>query len=103
MSAYKGDFDNWADVCGRFNITLKEPTEVILAAYNIDGYEGYAAVLFRQGRKYGLVYGSHCSCYGLEDQWVPEWYGKRELKKIMEERLPYHLAPYKEDVLRKLG
>lgn len=46
--------------------------EVLLAAYDIDGYEGDAFVLFQRDGKLYEVHGGHCSCYGLEDQWTPE-------------------------------
>jgi len=29
-------------------------------------------VLFKRGGKLYDVNGSHCSCFGLEDQWLPE-------------------------------
>lgn len=49
-----------------------EPEEVIYAGYDIDGYEGSALVIYRQGGKVFEVTGGHCSCYGLEGQWEPE-------------------------------
>lgn len=45
---------------------------VIYADYDCPPYEGYAYVLFEQDGKLYEVHGSHCSCYGLEDQWGPE-------------------------------
>ena len=46
--------------------------ELIYASYDIDGYEGEAFVLFWMDNKLYEAHGSHCSCYGLEDQWDPE-------------------------------
>jgi hypothetical protein len=46
--------------------------EILLASYGTPGYEGYAFVLFRRDGKLYEVNGSHCSCFGLEDQWRPE-------------------------------
>lgn len=46
--------------------------EILLASYGTPSYEGYAFVLFRRDGKLWEVNGSHCSCYGLEDQWEPE-------------------------------
>ncbi len=44
----------------------------VFAVYETDGNGGQAIVLFvRAGKLYG-VFASHCSCYGLEDQWQPE-------------------------------
>lgn len=81
---YLGDFTGWGDGSNDYNspnydsVTsqfragdIKEPTYV-WAYYDIDGYEGSATVIYKQGRKWYQVYGSHCSCYGLEDQWKPE-------------------------------
>ncbi|RYD65673.1 MAG: hypothetical protein EOP83_06905 [Verrucomicrobiaceae bacterium] len=68
---FVGEFDNERDVCKEFRID-KIGGFVIFAGYEIDGYEGAANVIFVQGGKFWHVEGSHCSCYGLEDQWEPE-------------------------------
>jgi len=39
-----------------------------------EDYSGSADVLYRDGNTYFYVSGSHCSCYGLEDNWEPEAY-----------------------------
>jgi len=47
----------------------------IVHAYYHDDYSNYcgkAYVLFVKDGKYYEVFGSHCSCMGLEDQWEPE-------------------------------
>lgn len=72
--AYKGEFKDWLDVQEQFQMTEPEPDEVILADYDVPGYEGHAYVFYRKGDKYYIAEGSHCSCYGLEDQWEPEEY-----------------------------
>ena len=46
--------------------------ELLIADVDNGGYDGDAYFLFRQGGKYYEVFGSHCSCYGFEDQWKPE-------------------------------
>lgn len=74
MDVYDGDFESWADVCRWFEEDVAEPDEVLLAMYNIDGYEGSADVIYRNGDRYYWVHGSHCSCYGLEGQFDPEEY-----------------------------
>ena len=51
---------------------LFEGVEVLLASYSYEDYSGLAFVLFRKGGELFEVNGSHCSCYGLEDQWEPE-------------------------------
>lgn len=54
--------------------------EILLASYSYRDYSGDAFVLFRRDGKYFEVNGSHCSCYGLEDQWEPEEGSLKELK-----------------------
>lgn len=46
--------------------------EILLAYYDVHGYEGYAFILYRKFGQLYEVHGSHCSCYGLEGQWDPE-------------------------------
>ena len=48
---------------------LFEGVEVLLASYSYEDYSGLAFVLFRKDGELFEVNGSHCSCYGLEDQW----------------------------------
>ena len=45
---------------------------ILFASYGTPSYEGYAFVLFEEGGKLYEVNGSHCSCYGLENQFEPE-------------------------------
>lgn len=66
---YKGNFDSWESVVRNFKGSfLKKdlPTEVLYANYDTPPYEGEALVIWRKGRKYYLLHGSHCSCYGQE-------------------------------------
>lgn len=74
MEVYEGAFDSWADVCREFQEVIDLPDEVLLAVYDCELYEGYANVIYRQADRYYWVHGSHCSCYGLEEQWDPEEY-----------------------------
>lgn len=53
---------------------------ILFAVYSTPSYEGYAWVLFEQHGKLFEVNGSHCSCYGLEDQWEPEEIDLKELE-----------------------
>lgn len=86
---YSGGFDTWADVQREFQIDLKEPSQVLYAGYDRDGYDGSAQVVYRQGRRYYVVEGGHCSCYGLEGQFDPtEYRGKRELRTALEKAFP---------------
>jgi hypothetical protein len=66
---------NKAGIIEAFEIDPKllKGMEILYAAYECDGYECDAMVLYRdRAGHYFEVYGSHCSCYGLEDQWEPE-------------------------------
>jgi hypothetical protein len=55
------------------NFAKPDEKDIVLcyAAYWCECYEGSATVIYyrKSTRKYYEAYGSHCSCYGLEDQW----------------------------------
>jgi hypothetical protein len=84
MSKYFGNWEKHDDVRKDFagyDWSTKQPyplegfpkdEQILWAGYETPGYEGYAHVLFTQGGKLFEVYGSHCSCNGLEDQWEPK-------------------------------
>lgn len=79
------DFEN---IYGTENLTPEHiakyaHVDVILASYGTDNYTGDAFVLFRS-TKDGQLYenhGSHCSCYGLENQWGEELTTIESLRK----------------------
>jgi hypothetical protein len=73
---YEGAFTDWDDIRIQFEMKdpFPEPEEVLYAMYDNEGYDGYAHVIYRNGNMIYSVTGSHCSCYGLEDQWDPEEY-----------------------------
>lgn len=92
---YHHDFSEWKDVvreyfnCGYSEEKLAEalrkhpePEEVIYAGYVYEDYNGDSTVVYREGNDYFLVSGSHCSCFGLENQWDPERYAHPELLEI---------------------
>ncbi|HHB2481351.1 TPA: hypothetical protein ACORDH_002802 [Bacillus cereus] len=54
--------------------------QILLASYDIEGCEGDAFVLFLENGKMYEVHGSHCSCFGLENQWNPEETTIKELE-----------------------
>lgn len=71
--------NDWMDsgidgMCNDFQIdrNILEDCVILLASYTYEDYSGDAFVLFEKGGKLFEVNGSHCSCYGLEDQWEPE-------------------------------
>src|SRR6185369_12001724 len=80
---YNGEFSCWGDdgkeswgttsVMGQFHEPLDTPEpEYVWAKYNHECYDGAALIVYKQGDFWYSVYASHCSCYGLEDQWTPE-------------------------------
>lgn len=69
---YADGFSNREDVFGNF--AKAEDSDIIICYAYYDtsqAYEGSAMVLYykKSTKKYYQAYGSHCSCYGLEDQW----------------------------------
>lgn len=62
------------EVAGWFSISESalEGATMIYGYYTYEDYSGDAFVLFQRDGKLWEVNGSHCSCYGLEDQWGPE-------------------------------
>lgn len=64
-----GDFKSKQDICKEFRIPDFEG-QVIFAAYEYEDYSGSAEVIYVHDGKFYMAHGSHCSCYGLEDQWV---------------------------------
>lgn len=71
---YFGAFENIDSVRSEFKLNRSDilDGEILLAVYDVPGYEGTAFVLFERDGKLYEVNGSHCSCYGLESQWEPE-------------------------------
>ena len=101
-NVYDG-FEDWKDVQVQFNMTEPEPKTVLFAAYDIDGYEGTATVLYKKGRKYYWVEGSHCSCYGLEDQWNPQEYTKKEFLEIILRNDAWKYRSYGKELVEIMG
>lgn len=79
QNAYYDGFDCWDDVKSQFYMNEPEPDEVYAAVYESYGYDGNACVIYRNGDKYYFNSGSHCSCYGLTDQWDPIEYDTKEV------------------------
>lgn len=71
---YLGNITDKEDIAREFQISTSEldGCKIIFAAYTCESYEGSALVIFQKDGKLFEVNGSHCSCYGLEDQWSPE-------------------------------
>jgi len=71
---YHGNWTDIEDMCRDFSISKSDLKgfRVMYAVYETPGYEGTAWVLLKKGNEYYEVNASHCSCYGLENQWSPE-------------------------------
>ena len=54
---------------------------IVVALYDNENYDGNAIVLYEKNDELFIVEGSHCSCYGLEDQWLPARYSYQALEK----------------------
>lgn len=82
-NVYEG-FTDLEDVIREFQITSADVKgyKVVVAIYNHEGYEGDAYLLLKKGAAYYEVHGSHCSCYGLEDQFSLEATTKDAIKHI---------------------
>lgn len=99
-NVYTGVFESWEDVLKQFSGLCKysnlseaerneyeellkanpEPRKVYHANYDHGGYDGQATVIWQRGKKFYMLSGSHCSCYGLEDTgFEPEEYESKEL------------------------
>jgi len=67
-------FDNFQDLIEQFRVdpTPVTDADIVVAVYESESYEGNAFVLYQKDGKLYEVNGSHCSCYGLENQWKPE-------------------------------
>lgn len=51
-----------------------------------DGYGASAFYIFEREGKLYEVNASHCSCYGFEDQWVPE---ETTFEYLLSDKCPY--------------
>ncbi len=81
-----GLFKRIEDIEREFECQISSDISIIFAQYDIDGYEGDAHVVYEQAGKLYEVYGGHCSCYGLEGQWLPE---KTMIDAIKMRKHPY--------------
>lgn len=70
---YFENFSSVEDIRKEFSIPddAIADEEVLFAYYGYGCYCGAATVLFQRNGKLYEVTGSHCSCNGLEDGWVP--------------------------------
>lgn len=82
------EYENWTneEIAKIFDedISSFEGVNIIFAAFIGDTYDGEAFVLFKRNGKLYEVDGSHCSCFGFEDQWDPEEASIAELRHRMD-------------------
>ena len=57
-----------------------EVRKILFASYGQANYSGDTWVLFEENNELFEVNGSHCSCYGLEEQWDAEKVVLKELE-----------------------
>lgn len=71
-----------AHICEAFGVTKEAlaPFEVLVAIECDHGYESDNWFLLQKGSRLFENHGSHCSCYGYEDQWKPEPTTRKYLK-----------------------
>ena len=70
-------FSGWDGVLSDFEVTGIPEPEFVYALYVMPPYEGDATVIFKDGDGWHQVHGSHCSCFGLEQQWEPDEFDPR--------------------------
>lgn len=72
----------------------------IVAQYSYEDYSGGSYCLFKKDGKLYENYGSHCSCYGLEEQWEPT---EADIGAILLRLYKdYHFTPAIQKILMKL-
>lgn len=99
---YLGLFDSIKRIESEFEVSgLKNSgVKILLAWYEYEDYSGDAYVLFEQDGKLFEVYGSHCSCYGLEGQWGPEETSVAFLEHRIEQGKDYCLDCYRQHLIK---
>jgi hypothetical protein len=94
MSNFYGNWSSIEDMAHNFEVPVDtfNGCEILFATYDYGSYDGSAYVIFQKDNKFFEVEASHCSCYGLEQQWipgeiVPEQLAKRSLYKAAPETI----------------
>ena len=88
---YLGDWKGYDrdKVASEYNADLTD-VNILLAHYSYEDYSGSSYVLFTENGRLYEVYGSHCSCYGLEDQWEPEETSFDVIAQTIDTNYNYH-------------
>lgn len=106
-SVYKEFHDHsWGSSDDEF--PLPKHLKILYADYTYEDYSGDAYVLGYDFDKqqWFEVHGSHCSCYGLEDQWDEEYYDSKEqlitvIKKRFSTKSKWGRFAYSSEELKK--
>lgn len=86
METYLNRFGDKSDIESEFQLNRGELNDchIVAAYYSYEDYSGTACVVFVRDFTLYEVYGSHCSCNGLEGQWSPEIVNVYELRSRLE-------------------
>ena len=100
---FKGDgFDSLdkKGIAEQFQIeeTELDGCNILYANYSLGCYEGSALVVFQKEGKLYEVNASHCSCFGLEQQWSPE----ETTRESLLTRPSFYMSDYDGDVVEDL-
>lgn len=98
----KKDISELFDVCTEFLDKYK----ILFAGYYNEDYSGIALVILKEKSTNNLyqVFGSHCSCNGLEGQFELEETNIKHIKKLLKEGYTYKPFEYEvKQVLEKLS
>lgn len=101
---YFGNWSTYEDMIRDWNATTPDmptPRQIVFAVYSTPSYDGSALVIYRQNGKLYEVHGSHCSCYGLEDQWSPEETSRAALKMRIPNGPPYEFYDAGDDAWKR--
>lgn len=85
-------YDFEYDGCSRYGgkeLKVPKHLSILYADYTYEDYNGDAYVLGynKETNKFFEVHGSHCSCYGLEDQWDEEYFDDvKQMQFALEKR-----------------
>lgn len=78
---FHDEFEKRQDVFEQFDVEDDPKYQILYAGYTYEDYSGSSVVFGydHEKKQFFEVYGSHCSCFGLEGQWEPEYYESFEL------------------------
>lgn len=78
---YQGDFEDRSVVFNQFDFPDDSKYQILFAGYTYENWSGNGWVVGfdHEKKQFFEVHGSHCSCYGLEGQWDPEYFESFEL------------------------